>query len=190
MVLSLIGMSMAPDYRHPGSGGILGWDRGRHSRHHPQPGRRGAQSGSKIGCDELVALLLMRRRGRYDSREHHRPPGAVRMAQACWLLLPLPLGLVAAFALLRFPALVAESETTGRTPLRHLLRERWSLGALAAIFLGGATELGMAQWRPPMLKRPLGYPQWVAGWLTVVLGGYGRGTNSSEPSANGLILLW
>jgi len=82
---------------------------------------------------------------------------------ACFLLLPLPLVLVAAFALLRFPALVADSETAGRTPLRHLLRGRWFWGALAAIFLGGATELGMAQWLPAYAETTLGYPQWVGG---------------------------
>ena len=82
---------------------------------------------------------------------------------ACFLLLPLPLVLSAAFALLRFPALVADSQTTGRTPLRHLLRGRWFWGALAAIFLGGATELGMAQWLPAYAETTLGYPQWVGG---------------------------
>jgi fucose permease len=82
---------------------------------------------------------------------------------ACFLLLPLPLVLSAKFALLRFPALVADSETTGRTPLRHLLRGRWFWGALAAIFLGGATELGMAQWLPAYAETTLGYPQWVGG---------------------------
>jgi fucose permease len=82
---------------------------------------------------------------------------------ACYLLLPLPLVLLAAFALLRFPPLVADSEAGGRTPLRHLLRGRWFWGALAAIFLGGATELGMAQWLPAYAEITLGYPQWVGG---------------------------
>ena len=83
--------------------------------------------------------------------------------RACFLLLPLPLVLLTAFALLRFPALVADSEPGGRTPLRHLLRGRWFWGALAAIFLGGATELGMAQWLPAYAETTLGYPQWVGG---------------------------
>ena len=80
---------------------------------------------------------------------------------ACFLLLPLPLVLLGAFALLRFPALVAD-ETGGRTPWT-LSRGRWFWGALAAIFLGGATELGMAQWLPAYAETTLGYPQWVGG---------------------------
>lgn len=79
---------------------------------------------------------------------------------ACLLLLPLPLGLFAAFAPLRFPALVTES---GRAPLQGLLRERWFIGAMAAIFLGGATELGLAQWLPAYAETSLGYPKWVGG---------------------------
>jgi fucose permease len=66
-----------------------------------------------------------------------------------------------AFVLVRFPALVAESEATGRTPLRRLAREPWFWGALVAIFLGGATELGMAQWLPAYAETTLGYPQWI-----------------------------
>ncbi len=78
----------------------------------------------------------------------------------CLLLLPLPLGLMVAFAPLRFPTLTAEGE---RTPLRALLRQRWFLAALAAIFLGGATELGMAQWLPAYAEQSLGYPAWLGG---------------------------
>ena len=35
--------------------------------------------------------------------------------------------------------------------------------ALVAIFLGGATELGMAQWLPAYAETTLGYPAWVGG---------------------------
>jgi fucose permease len=79
---------------------------------------------------------------------------------ACLVLLPLPLGLCVLLARERFPALSAEGR---RTPLRELLRRRWFLGALVAIFLGGATELGMAQWLPAYAERELGYPAWVGG---------------------------
>lgn len=79
---------------------------------------------------------------------------------ACLLLLILPLSLMATFAPLRFPSLATEGT---RTPLRDLVRERWFQLALLAIFLGGATELGMAQWLPAYAETALGYPRWVGG---------------------------
>lgn len=79
---------------------------------------------------------------------------------SCLVLLPLPVFLMIAFAPLRFPTLVTEG---GRTPLRQLLRNAWFLGALVAIFLGGATELGMAQWLPAFAELSLGYPTWLGG---------------------------
>ena len=82
--------------------------------------------------------------------------------QACLLLIPLPLGLLLAFAPIRFPALVAGGEA-GRTGLHTLLGQRWFVGALVAIFLAGATELGMAQWLPAYAERSLGFPAWVGG---------------------------
>jgi fucose permease len=80
--------------------------------------------------------------------------------EACLLLVALPVGLLAGFAPLRFPALRVEG---GRRPLRGLVRERWFVGALLAIFLGGATELGMAQWLPAYAETVLGFPAWVGG---------------------------
>lgn len=79
---------------------------------------------------------------------------------ACLVLLPLPAGLLITFSRLAFPPLTAEG---GRVSVRALLRRRWFLGALAAIFLGGATELGMAQWLPAYAEESLGYPAWVGG---------------------------
>lgn len=79
---------------------------------------------------------------------------------ACLLLLPLPVGLVLAFAPLRFPALSVEG---GRLPLRVLVRRGWFLAALAAIFLGGATEAGMVQWLPAYAETSLGFPAWAGG---------------------------
>ena len=163
MVFSLIGMSLAPDY------GILGlavfW--------------LGFGAGIlDMILSPVVAVLNPNRRSAAMNWLHSfYCVGAVvtilastvalqigfEWRYACFLLLPLPLVLAAAFALLRFPALVADSETAGRTPLRHLLRELWFWGALAAIFLGGATELGMAQWLPAYAETTLGYPQWVGG---------------------------
>jgi fucose permease len=80
---------------------------------------------------------------------------------ACLLLAPLPLGLIAAMAPLRFPSLVPEGQARHR--LREIGREGWFAVALVAIFLGGATELGMAQWLPAYTETSLGYPVWVGG---------------------------
>ncbi|MDQ6435482.1 MFS transporter [Mesorhizobium sp. LHD-90] len=77
----------------------------------------------------------------------------------CWLLILFPLGLTAAFLPMRFPALVADS---GRTPMSALLRRAWFLAALLAIFLGGATELGMSQWLPAYAEISLGFLPAVA----------------------------
>ncbi len=79
---------------------------------------------------------------------------------ACLVLAPLPGGLLLAFAPLTFPALSAAG---GRLRLRTLLRRSWFVIALAGIFLGGATELGMAQWLPAYAEQNLGYPMWVGG---------------------------
>lgn len=79
---------------------------------------------------------------------------------SCLILLPLPVGLFIAFAPLRFPELVTTGE---RTPMRGLIRRGWFVAALVAIFLGGATELGMAQWLPAYAETSLGFPIWVGG---------------------------
>ena len=79
---------------------------------------------------------------------------------ACLVLAPLPLGLLVAFAPLRFPALSIEG---GRLGLRTLLFRRWFLGAMAAICLGGATEAGLVQWLPAYAETALGFPTWVGG---------------------------
>lgn len=85
--------------------------------------------------------------------------GGWRMA--CLLLLPLPVALLGALAPLRFPALAAAEGD--RMKLRGLVRNRWFVVALAAIGLGGATELGLAQWLPAYAETVLGYPAWVGG---------------------------
>ncbi len=78
----------------------------------------------------------------------------------CLALLPLPLLLLAAFAPLTFPALAHESV---RTSVRSLFRQRWFQIVALCIFLGGATELGMAQWLPAYAETSLGFPTWVSG---------------------------
>ena len=79
---------------------------------------------------------------------------------ACLVLLPLPVGLLVAFSLQRFPAMTAAG---ARTRGRILLGRGWFLAALAAIFLGGATELGLAQWLPAYAETALHFPAWVGG---------------------------
>jgi fucose permease len=79
---------------------------------------------------------------------------------ACLVLLPLPATLLVVFSRLTFPPLSVEG---GRLQLRTLLRRRWFLLAMVGIFLGGATELGMAQWLPAYAETSLGYPAWVGG---------------------------
>ncbi len=78
----------------------------------------------------------------------------------CWLAIVLPFGLVMGFLPLRFPEMVTEG---GRTPMAGLCRRPWFLAALVAIFLGGATELGMAQWLPAYAETSLGFSPVVAG---------------------------
>lgn len=80
---------------------------------------------------------------------------------ACLLLIPLPALLIVALGSVEFPALTTEGEV--RTQFRTLVMRGWFIGALAAIFLGGATELGMAQWLPAYAELALKYPQWVGG---------------------------
>jgi fucose permease len=82
---------------------------------------------------------------------------------AALLLLPLPVALLIAFGFLHFPELVHESAETGRSPMTQLIKEPWLWGCLLAIFLGGATELGMAQWLPAYAETSLGFPKWVGG---------------------------
>lgn len=79
---------------------------------------------------------------------------------ACLIQVPLPVLLLIAFIPLQFPPMVTAA---GQIPFITLLRERWFLAALAAIFLGGATELGMSQWLPAYAEKSLGYPAWVGG---------------------------
>jgi fucose permease len=82
---------------------------------------------------------------------------------AALLLLPLPFALLITFAFLHFPDLVHESEEAGRSPMAQLLKEPWLWGCLLAIFLGGATEIGMTQWLPAYAETSLGFPKWVGG---------------------------
>lgn len=76
------------------------------------------------------------------------------------LLVPLPVVLIAAFAPLKFPPMVPEER---RLPMVTLLRSPWFIGAMVAIFFGGATELAMAQWLPAYAEITLKFDAWVGG---------------------------
>lgn len=80
---------------------------------------------------------------------------------ACLAQVVMPLGLIGAFIPLRFPPMI--SDDGPRMPFPQLLRSRWFQVALIALLLGGATELGMAQWLPAYAEKALGYPVWVGG---------------------------
>jgi fucose permease len=112
---------------------------------------------------------------------------------SCLLLLPLPAALIMAFAPLKFPALSTEG---GRIPLRTLLKKPWFLLAAAGLFLGGATEVGLAQWLPAYAETSLGFPVWVGGGALLlfsvamalgrmVVGAAGKRLNSFEIMAWG-----
>ncbi len=78
----------------------------------------------------------------------------------CWLVMPLPLVLIVSFIPLRFPPMITDQ---GRIRFRDLVKKSGFLIALAAIFLGGATELGLAQWLPAYAELSLGFSKEVAG---------------------------
>ncbi len=106
---------------------------------------------------------------------------------ASLLLVAVPVLLTVLFAPMKFPAMTAEEGD--RTPLPELLKSKWFLGALLAIFLGGATELGMAQWLPAYAELSLKYPQWVGGAalfafsVCMAIGRMGIGALSQKLSA-------
>jgi fucose permease len=77
-----------------------------------------------------------------------------------WLMLaPAAVGL--GLAVVPLPPLVPHGKE--RTRLRELVRVPAFLVTLAAIFLGGATELGMAQWLPDYAQDALHYSKWAGG---------------------------
>ncbi len=80
---------------------------------------------------------------------------------ASLLLLALPVLLIFTLGRAKFPSMT--SEDGERMQFRTLIKELWFIGALTGIFLGGATELGMAQWLPAYAELALKYPQWVGG---------------------------
>jgi fucose permease len=77
-------------------------------------------------------------------------------------LVPMPVLIGIGFlGLRRLPPLVGAGEV--RTPVGSLLRRPFFVVTLAAIFLGGATELGFAYWLPAYAEKSLGFSRWAAG---------------------------
>jgi fucose permease len=76
-------------------------------------------------------------------------------------LSPMPVAVGIVFCLLPMPSLVDVGLV--RIPTRQLVRQRFFLLTMMAIFLGGATELGMAYWLPAYAEKSLGYSPWIAG---------------------------
>jgi fucose permease len=73
--------------------------------------------------------------------------------------LPILVGLL--FLFIPLPPLLAEP--VQRLKVRALIFHRFFLLALAAIFLGGATEMGMAQWLPAFAELDLGFSRAMGG---------------------------
>ena len=76
-------------------------------------------------------------------------------------LIAVPVMVGAGFLGVKVPPLVAEGRT--RTPLLRLGRRAYFIAAVAAIFLAGATELGLAQWLPAYAEVGLGFSKWTGG---------------------------
>ena len=75
-------------------------------------------------------------------------------------LLPLPVVVGVALCLLPMPSLIEPGQARIRT--RVLVRQRYFLLTMVTIFLGGATELGMAYWLPAYAEKSLGFTPWTA----------------------------
>lgn len=80
---------------------------------------------------------------------------------SCLILAAPPVVICASFSFQGFPSITEVGVT--QVPTRGLLKQRWFLVALAAIFLGGSAEMGLAQWLPTYCEETLGYPHWLGG---------------------------
>jgi fucose permease len=76
------------------------------------------------------------------------------------VLFPMPIVVGIALCLLPMPSLIEAGRTRVRT--RALVSQRFFLLTMITIFLGGATELGMAYWLPAYAEKSLGYAPWMA----------------------------
>ena len=76
-------------------------------------------------------------------------------------IIAVPAAMFLGFAWLPTPPMVHEDADC--EPVRPLLRHPFFVAVLALICLGGATEIGMAQWLPAYAERGLGYTKSTAG---------------------------
>jgi fucose permease len=76
---------------------------------------------------------------------------------AALLLLVLPALVLLGFLVIHIPPLTHAAHAAGRHRLRDLVKLPYFWAALAAIALGGATEMGMASWLPAYAEKDLGY---------------------------------
>ena len=75
-------------------------------------------------------------------------------------LMPMSVVVGIALCLLPMPSLIEAGRARIRTG--ELVRQPFFLLTMVTIFLGGATELGMAYWLPAYAEKSLGYAPWVA----------------------------
>jgi fucose permease len=75
-------------------------------------------------------------------------------------LITVPLLVAFGFVKVDLPPLISGKEG-GRTALRDLCRDSSFLAINVAIFLGGALELGLAQWLPAYAEMSLGFSKWT-----------------------------
>jgi fucose permease len=71
-----------------------------------------------------------------------------------------PLLVALGFLNVDLPPFISDKEG-GRTPLRDLCRDSCFVAVNVAIFLGGALELGLAQWLPAYAEMSLGFSKWT-----------------------------
>jgi fucose permease len=81
---------------------------------------------------------------------------------SCLLLSAPPIIVCILFSLQSFPSITEVG--VAHVSMRDLIRRPWFLVALAAIFLGGSAEMGLAQWLPTYCEQTLGYPHWLSGF--------------------------
>ncbi len=74
-------------------------------------------------------------------------------------LIAVPLVVALGFIHVDLPPLIPQEGR--RTPIRDLCRDSSFLAISVAIFLGGALELGLAQWLPAYAEMNLGFSRWT-----------------------------
>ncbi len=108
----------------------------------------------------------------------------------CLTILIFPILISVGFFMIHPPTIVHQDKS--RTSLRYLIRHPFVLAAALAIFLGGATEVGLAQWLPAYAERGLGYSKSSGGAALAVFSiamGMGRYVVSQIVHRTGTIPL-